>query len=209
MLRLHLLQGRIIMNWRWLCIGLTLAATPPGYALNLAGVEVAPMVRVPNEPRPWPLLGSAMVHRSFIPFYGLAMHGPADAGVREDIGMGLTPVQITLVWYANALPKEQVQEHFRKLFEHAADAETMARVGSRLDKFLALLPAAERGRQMTFYYSPDAGTLVTVEGGASDQFAGIEFNRTLLAMWLGPKADPDVRAGLHGAPATETPAAGQ
>lgn len=189
-----------MIHWRWALVSAALLAGTPVCALNLAGVEIAPLIRVTNESRPWPLLGTAMVHRSFIPFYGLAMHGPADAGVREDIGLGLTPVQITLVWYATNLPKEQVREHFRKLFEQAADAETMARVGTRLDKFLALLPDATRGQRITFHYTPDGGTLVSVEGGGSDQFAGIEFNRTLLAMWLGPKADPEVSRGLRTAP---------
>lgn len=181
-------------------LALLLCVSVEGSAVSLAGVDIPPLVRVESGSRPWPLLGTAMVHRSFIPFYGLAMHGPADAGQREDIGLGLTPVQITLVWYASALPKAQVQEHFRKMFEQVADAETMARIGSRLDKFLAMLPEAERGKRITLYYTPDAGTLVSVEGGETAQFAGIEFNRTLLAIWLGPKADPEVSHGLLTAP---------
>lgn len=184
---------------RW-TLALLLCASAEVSAVSLAGVDIPPLVRVESGSRPWPLLGTAMVHRSFIPFYGLAMHGPAEAGQREDIGLGLTPVQLTLVWYATVLPKEQVREHFRKMFEQAADAETMARIGSRLDKFLAILPNAERGKRITLYYTPDAGTLVSVEGGETAQFAGIEFNRTLLAIWLGPKADPEVARGLRTRP---------
>ena len=167
-------------------------------AVNHAGVEIAPIIRVESQPRPWPLLGSALVHRSFIPFYGLALHGPADAVVQNEIGLGLTPLQITLVWYANELPKAQVEAHFRELFAQVTDAETRRRVAPRLEKFIALLPAAARGRSMVFYYDPDSGTEINVEGGARAHFAGLEFNRALFSMWLGPQADKAVREGLTG-----------
>jgi hypothetical protein len=183
-------------------IGLLLCCLSPGsaQALNHAGVEIAPMVRAEGQSRPWPLLGSAMVHRSFIPFYGLALHGPADALVHGEIGQGMTPLQITLVWYANELPKAQVEAHFRELFERVTDAETRQRVAPRLQKFIAILPAAKRGNSMVFYYDPDGGTQVSIDGDTLGHFAGIEFNRALLSMWLGPAADRAVREGLTGAP---------
>lgn len=168
----------------------------PALALNHAGVEIASMVRAEGQSRPWPLLGSALVHRSFIPFYGLALHGPSDAISQGEISQGLTPLQITLVWYANELPKAQVEAHFRELFEQVTDLETRQRAGPRLEKFIKLLPAAKRGRRIVFYYNPDGGTQVSVEGGRTGYFAGIEFNRALLAMWLGPRADETVRTGL-------------
>jgi hypothetical protein len=171
-------------------------------ALNLAGVEIAPIIRAEGQQRTWSLLGSAMVHRSFIPFYGLALHGPADATSEGPLTRGLMPLQITLVWYANELPKAQVEEHFRKLFEQVTDAETRKRVAPRFEKFIELLPAASRGQSIVFFYTPDGGTRVTIENGEVGHFAGIEFNRALLSMWLGPDADADVREGLIKAPPT-------
>jgi hypothetical protein len=170
------------------------------HALDLAGVEIAPAVRAEGQQRIWYLMGSALVHRSFIPFYGLALHGPNGAGVETPLSQGLTPLQITLVWYANELPKEQVQEHFRKLFEQVTTQETRDRVAPRLEKFIDVLPAAVRGEQIVFYYSPDAGTRMTLSDGSAFNFAGIEFNRALISMWLGPQADADVRTGLNGTP---------
>jgi len=171
----------------------------PAQALNHAGVEIPPMVRAEGQSRPWPLLGSAMMQRSFIPFYGLALHGPSDAVSRGDLGAGMTPLQITLVWYANELPKAQVEQHFRDLFDQVTDPETRQSVAPRLEKFIAMLPPATRGQTIVFYYDPDGGTRVTIEGGTAGHFAGIEFNRALLSIWLGPKSDPTVRAHLTGA----------
>lgn len=186
---------------RWCaCAAVLGSLMGPALALNHAGVEIAPMVRVEGQRRPWVLLGSAMVQRSFIPFYGLAMHGPADAVARGGISEGLTPLQITLVWYANALPKDQVQAHFRALFESVTSAETRQRVAPRLAKFIDLLPAAARGETMVLYYDPDGGSRITTSGGATEHFPGIEFNRALLGMWLGPAADAEVRHGLTTAP---------
>ncbi len=165
-------------------------------ALNLAGAEIPAVIRVSDQSRPWTLAGSAMVHRSFIPFYGLALHTPAEMVGQRSMGEGLTPLQLTLVWYATSLPKAQVQAHFRKLFEQVADAETLVNSATRLEKLLSILPDAERGRRITFLYSPDGGMAVTVEGSPTVQFAGIEFNRTLLAMWLSAKADAEVFDGL-------------
>lgn len=169
-------------------------------ALNLAGVDVASMIRAPNFTRPWPLHGSALVHRSFIPFYGLALHAPNDVGAHVDLSDGATPLQITLVWYAPELGREHVQEHFRRLFEHHCDEETLRRITPRMNKFIDLLPEARRGRQVTLFYTPDGGTQVRVEGGGHGHFAGIEFNRALLSLWLGERADQDVRNGLRTPP---------
>jgi len=193
-------------NWLGIsAAAIGIAFTTPALALNLAGVEIAPLIRAEGETRIWPLLGSAMVHRSFIPFYGLALHGPNDALAQGELSQALTPVQITLVWYANELPKPQVEEHFRKLFEQVSDAETLKRVAPRLEKFIALLPAAKRGEQIVIYYTPDGGAKVQVENGQTGHFAGIEFNRALLSMWLGPAADPLVRDSLTKAPASVAP----
>lgn len=186
---------------RWCaCAALLGSLATPAPALNHAGVEIAPMVRVEGQRRPWVLLGSAMVQRSFIPFYGLALHGPADAVARGNISEGLTPLQITLVWYANELPKAQVQAHFRELFESVTSLETRQRVAPRLAKFIAMLPAAMRGQTMVFFYDPDGGSQITISGGGTEHFPGIEFNRALLGMWLGPSADAEVRHGLTTAP---------
>lgn len=184
-------------------LALWLLQAGPAAAINHAGVEIAPMVRVEGQSRPWPLVGSALVHRSFIPFYGLAMYAPTGAIEEGDVSQGLVPVRITLVWYANALPQEQVAEHFGKLFEQVTDEETRNSIGTRLQKFLALLPPAERGRSIVFDYSPDGGMVVTVEGGGRGHFAGIDFNRGLLSMWLGPKADAVVRKDLVTVPPLE------
>lgn len=173
-------------------------ATSSVQATELAGVEIASAIRAEGQQQIWYLMGTAQVHRSFIPFYGLALHGPRGAGKETPLSQGLTPLQITLVWYANALPKEQVQEHFRKLFEQVSTAESRERVRPRLEKFIDMLPAAVRGQQMVFYYSPDAGTRVTLNDGTAANFAGLEFNRTLISMWLGPQADAEVRSGLTG-----------
>jgi len=193
-------------NWLGItAVAMGIALAPPALAVNLAGVEIAPLIRAEGETRIWPLLGSALVHRSFIPFYGLALHGPPDALTQGELSQGLIPVQITLVWYANELPKAQVEEHFRKLFEQISDAETLKRVAPRLDKFIALLPAAKRGEQIVIHYTPDGGAKVQVENGQTGHFAGIEFNRALLGLWLGPAADPLVRESLT-KPAASSPA---
>lgn len=180
-------------------IGLMAVVLGPASVLatDLAGVEMATAIRTDGQ-QVWYLQGTAQVHRSFIPFYGLALYGPSGIGSKASLSLGLTPLQITLVWYANELPKEQVQEHFRKLFERVSTAETRDRVAPRLDKFINMLPAAVRGQQMVFHYSPDAGTRVTLNDGRAVNFAGIEFNRALISMWLGPDADADVRSGLTG-----------
>jgi hypothetical protein len=177
--------------------------TASANATELAGVEIPLAIRAEGQQQVWYLMGTAQVHRSFVPFYGLALHGPSGAGRDTPLSQGLTPLQLTLVWYASELPREQVQEHFRKLFEQVTTPETRDRVEPRLDKFIEMLPNAVRGEQVVFYYSPDAGTRVTLSDGTAANFAGIEFNRALISMWLGPQADAAVREGLTGSSADE------
>ena len=70
------------------------------------------------------------------------------------------------------------------------------RAAAAVQNGVALLPAAARGQRITFTYTPDGGTHVSVENGGEGHFAGIDFNRAFLSLWLGPNADPDVRQGL-------------
>lgn len=178
-------------------VALSLITVSAG-ATELAGVEIPSAIRAEGQRQVWYLMGTAQVHRSFVPFYGLALHGPTAASRETQLSQGLTPLQITLVWYASDLPKEQVQDHFRKLFEQVTTAETRSRVAPRLEKFIEMLPAAVRGEKMVLFYSPDAGTRITLGDGTAANFAGIEFNRALISMWLGPQADAQVREGLTG-----------
>ena len=129
-------------------------------ALDMAGVTIPELVRVEGESRPWPLVGHAQVQRSFIPVFGLALYRPLEYS-EDDPARGLTPLRLTLVWYTPSLPAEQVRDYFRKAFERAAGGEVeYARLAGRVEKFLALLPEAARGKSITFHYSPDAGTQV-------------------------------------------------
>jgi hypothetical protein len=69
-------------------------------------------------------------------------------------------------------------------------------VKAKVEHFVSTLPAATRGQNLVFDYVPDAGMRILVDDQPVLQMAGVEFNRTLLAVWLGPGAPAYLRDGL-------------
>lgn len=167
-------------------------------AVNFAGVEVpGRMFATDGSEDIWSLQGYASVHRSFIPFYGIALHAQGGNLDPDQLAVGLTPMRLTLVWFVPELPRAQVEAHFRKQFERATPEE-LARIRPRMDKFLAALPDARRGGTIIIDYSPDAGTRLSVDGVDKGGFPGIDFNRALLSLWFGEHADAVARNQLLG-----------
>lgn len=56
----------------------------------------------------------------------------------------------------------------------------------------------KRGDEITLDYLPDRGTRICINGREKGVVPGSEFNQALLRIWLGNKADDDLKARLMG-----------
>jgi len=142
------------------------------------------------------LAGSATLQRNFVPFYGAALYVPASVRSVEQLLGGLSPCRIQLVWLTPEMDSDAVREYWRKALEAAAGDEQAGRVHGQIERLVQAMPAAQRGQRLVFDYVPDAGMKVLVDDRPLVQLAGVEFNRSVLAVWLGATAPADFRAAL-------------
>lgn len=144
------------------------------------------------------LAGSATMQRNFVPFYATGLYVPMSVRTADQLLSGLSPCRIQLVWVMPELDVDGVREYWRKALESAAGSDDYPRVRAQAERLALSMPAARRGQTLVFDYVPDAGMRVLVDDHPVAQLAGVEFNRTLLSVWLGPSAPSDFREALAG-----------
>lgn len=142
------------------------------------------------------LSGSASLQRNFVPFYSGALYAPLSVRSVDQLLSGMSPCRIRLIWALPELDKSAVQEYWSKALQAAAGTENFPRVKGQVERLVQSLPAAKRGQNVIFDYVPDAGMRVLVDDQPVAQLAGVEFNRTLLGVWIGPSAPKDFRSSL-------------
>jgi hypothetical protein len=141
------------------------------------------------------LVGSATFQRNFVPFYSIALYAPISVRSRDQVLSGLSPCRLRLIWALPELDQNGVRAYWGKALADAG-GERYPRVKAKAEHFVSTLPAATRGQNVVFDYVPDAGMRVLVDDQPVLQMAGVEFNRTLLAVWLGPAAPAYLRDAL-------------
>jgi len=142
------------------------------------------------------LVGTGTVERNYVPFYSMALYVPLSVRTTDQVLSGLSVCRVRIIWALPQLDQTAVHDYWLKVIQAAAGTENFARVKTQVERLAQSMPAAQRGQNVVFDYVPDAGMKVLVDDKPVAQLAGVEFNRTLLAIWLGPTAPKDVRASL-------------
>lgn len=186
------------------------AAAPPGpealaspeAELRIAGIALPRFVHVPAFDAHLRLSGAAEVHRHYLPFYVVALYvgaGPVDS---EALTQGRERCRIVLHWLTPELDDAAARAYWEERFDRAiVDPQQRARLDPAIDRLTRALGGARRGEVLELDYDPERGLTVSRGGVTAGRFPGLEFNRAVLALWLGPRAGADVRAGLLGGPA--------
>jgi hypothetical protein len=145
------------------------------------------------------LVGAAVMARNFVPFYAGALYVPPSVRSVAQLRSGLSPCRIQLVWMAPDLDLAPVQSYWRGVIEAAAGKERFPRVKAQGERLVQAMIAAKRGQRIDFDYDPDAGVRLRVDDKPLVQLAGVEFNRSLLDVWIGESAPAYFRQDLlHG-----------
>lgn len=203
--RLHRWLGTSLLSALWTSSALAAPAASPTQAPRattptLSAADTAesppfPPYVTPASGSRLNLIGSAVLQRNFVPFYSSALYAPLSVRTTEQLLSGLAPCRIHIVWAMPELNREGVQEYWQKAMESAA-GEKFAGVRSQTERLVQSLPAAKRGQSVIFDYVPDSGMTVLVDDKPAAHLAGVQFNRTLLGVWLGTGAPKDFRTAL-------------
>ncbi|HET7843448.1 MAG TPA: chalcone isomerase family protein [Xanthomonadales bacterium] len=148
---------------------------------------------------PLRLSGSGVVSRRYLPFYAVGLYvgrGPVDGA---ELARGMTPCRVAIHWLVPQVAAADAESYWREQLAKAVP-DPMAR--QRLDAAFARLAAAfgeaKRGDTLLLDYHPERGLRVWRNGVVAGQFAGLEFNRAVLALWLGQHVPSDLRNALLG-----------
>ncbi len=83
--------------------------------------------------------------------------------------------------------KDKLVEGWNEGFAGNNEAEEVAKLQERIDRFNALFVDVKKGESIILDFLPDRGTVVTIAGEEKGVIAGKDFNDALLKIWLGKK----------------------
>jgi hypothetical protein len=165
-------------------------------AATVGGRDFPERLSVPGVGNNLHLSGAAILDRNYVPFYAAALYVPPSVRTADQLLSGMSPFRMTVVWQIPALDDERVDDYWRKAFADVAGAERLPRIKGQVERFVAIFKDARHGQTILFDYIPDGGMRIYVDDQPSGQLAGVEFNRTLTAIWLGDQAPREFRSAL-------------
>jgi hypothetical protein len=175
--------------------------------LRVAGIGLPRYVHVPAFDAHLRVAGAYEVNRRYLPFHVSALYvgpGEIDAAVLAD---GRARCRIAIHWLTHALEADDAREYWSTRIEAAlSDPQQRARLAPAIERLVGALGDAHRGDLLTFDYDPESGLTVSRNGEMVGRYAGLEFNRAVLGLWIGAGARTDERAALLGqapAPASD------
>jgi hypothetical protein len=175
------------------------AAPDPGSAPTPADDSFVDYVLIEDWALPLRLSGNAVVSRRYLPFYAVGLYvgrGPVDAGA---LARGLTPCRVAIHWLVPQVSAADAEAYWRdQLGRSVPDALARQRIAPAFARIAAAFGAAARGDELLLDYHPERGLRVWRNGAVAGQFAGLELNRAVLSLWIGPQAPSDLRNALLG-----------
>ena len=155
------------------------------------------------------LVGLTEVGRNYLPFYAASLYLPGNTSDPAQVSSGLMPCRIELRWLAASVPADIARAYWDDEFKRVLGSESaLDALRPSINRFVVTTFAAQRGDSLLIDYDPELGMAVSRNGGAASRYAGIEFSRAVLSIWLGPKAPKARREELLGKaqpPAPEFP----
>lgn len=146
---------------------------------------------------PLRLSGATVVQRSFLPLFAIALY--VDKGEVDGAALanGMEPCRLALHWLTPELSAPDALAYWNSRFDAAiADPEQRERLRPMLERIAHAFGDAHRGDVTVLDYHPDRGLRIVRNGVPAGQFAGLELNRAVLGMWLGPKTPSEIRDSL-------------
>lgn len=181
-----------------------LAADPPP-ATGAAAPGAAPAaddsfvdyVLIEDWAVPLRLSGNTVVSRRYLPFYAVGLYvgrGPVDAA---GLARGLTPCRIAIRWLVPKVAAADADAYWREQFgKSIQDPLARQRLEPAFARIANAFGEAARGDELLLDYHPERGLRVWRNGTVAGQFAGLELNRAVLSLWVGPHAPSDLRNAL-------------
>ncbi len=173
---------------RWMVAALLAAATQYGGVVNaveIKGVSVPDTARIETVDQTLVLNGAGIRKKFFVSVYIGALYLTEKRDSAPAILAADEPRRVAMHFLYSKVEADKLREAWLEGFQANVSADQFARVKPSLEKFNAFFGDAVKGDVILLDYIPGVGTRVSVNGEVKGTIPGAEFNRDLLAVWLG------------------------
>jgi len=167
----------------------------PVVATEVEGVNVPPSVEVGDARL---LLNGAGVRTKFFfdIYVGALYLGKQTTKGAEAIDMD-GPKRVLMSMLYGEVGREKLVDGWIEGFKKNQSKAVMRKLKGRLDLFNAMFSDVKKGDVILLDYLPGEGTAVTIRGERKGVVKGRDFNKALLAVWLGGRpADSDLKRAM-------------
>lgn len=174
-----------------------LATTPTLRAKEVAGVTLTDKVSAGGTPLL--LNGAGVRSKFFVKIYVGGLYLPSKSHSAAEILAMKSPNRVVMHFLYDEVSKDKLVDGWTEGFEKNQGQAAMDQLRTRLDQFNALFETVHSGDVIELDYLPERGTVVRIKGAEKGVIEGADFNRSLLAVWLGEEpADADLKEALLG-----------
>jgi hypothetical protein len=174
---------------------LAVASTAP--AKEVGGVNLPDTLPAGKEQLV--LNGVGLRTKMFIKVYAGGLYLRKQDGDAQKIVNADEPMAIRLHFIYDGVSHEQLIEAWNEGFASATGGN-IAPIKESIDKFNSFFTeAARKGNIYDVIYTPGEGVTVIIKGKVMGTIKGLEFKKSVFAIWLGEKpADKSLKQGLLG-----------
>jgi hypothetical protein len=176
-----------------------LVVTTMASAVEVEGVVLPERIELPSDAASLGLNGAGKRSKFFISIYVGALYLPTKRSDAKAILEAIEPRRVAMHFVYDRVEAHKLRDAWEEGFVENQSAKAMQSLRERLERFKALFGDAVAGDVVWLDFAPGQGTRVSFNGTLSDTIPGDDFNRALLAVWLGDEpADNGLKRGMLG-----------
>ncbi|HED34418.1 MAG TPA: hypothetical protein ENJ08_09420 [Gammaproteobacteria bacterium] len=154
-------------------------------AIEIADIDIAPQASIAGLDKPLLLNGAGIRYKFFFKVYVGALYLTQKQRNPKTVLESNGPNRILMHFIYDEVSQEKLTDAWREGFENNTEKAQMAALKDRLAKFNTFFTTVHAGDVVLLDYVPGKGTTVHVKGVEKGVIKGGDFNRALLAVWLG------------------------
>jgi len=180
---------------RWAISGLFLLMANPAWAMSIKGVVVPGHVLADGQNLV--LNGAGIRTKFFFDIYIGALYLPAKSQDAKRIIESKLPKRISMHFLRGGVGHAILAAGWTSAFEDELSGSAMVRLKARIEKFNTMFGGIHEGDQYIFDFLSNGSTVIALNGEREGRIEGVDFQRALLGIWLGPVPDdPDLKQAL-------------
>ena len=168
-------------------------------AAELSGVHVDDRIETADG-QTLVLNGIGLREKLWVDVYVGALYLPRKTSDVAEILSAPGPWRVQLDFVYKEVSREKLLEAWREGFEKNQSAESLDKLGGRIDRFYAFFTESAVARdRYRFDYTPGQGVRVARNGKLLGSIEGEDFKTAILEIWLGNHpADKQLKKGMLG-----------